>query len=448
MFRTTILLLGAPRIERDGVPVEVDTRKAIALAAYLAVTKQKPHQGRARRPALARVQPESRPRRPTQDPLVAGEGPRGGLVARRQGERGPGPRRYLGRRSPFQDLLAGCKEHGHPESEVCPECLPLLTEAVELYRDDFMAGFGLRDSVAFDDWQFFQSESLRRELAGALERLARGRGALGEWEAAVAHARRWLAIDVLHEPAHRMLMALYAWSDQRAAALRQYRECVRVLDQELGVAPLEETTLLYRAIQENDLPPRPALSEHGRRSGESRVRGPSSKLTQRTAPPDNPLVGRDPEWEALLGSYASIGEGGRVVVVEGEAGIGKTRLAEEFVAHVRERGATRRNRALLRGREEPGLRAFRRRPLRRPRPGGPGPPEGLAGRIPARGGPPVATDLSPDLVAGPAARHAGRQEPLLQRKSSGSCSRSSTVLPLVSSFSTTCTGPTTPLWAC
>ena len=129
----------------------------------------------------------------------------------------------------FDDLLAECKTHGHPESEVCAECLPPLTEAVELYRDDFMAGFGLRDSVAFDDWQFFQSESLRRELAGALERLARGRGALGEWEAAIAHARRWLALDILHEPAHRLLMTLYAWSDQRAAALRQYRECVRIL---------------------------------------------------------------------------------------------------------------------------------------------------------------------------------------------------------------------------
>ncbi len=124
-----------------------------------------------------------------------------------------------------------------------------------------MAGFGLRDSVAFDDWQFFQSESLRRELAGALERLARGRGARGEWEPAVAHARRWLALDPLHEPAHRLLMQLYAWSDQRAAALRQYRECVRILGKELGVAPLEETTLLYQSIQENDPPPMPVLSE-------------------------------------------------------------------------------------------------------------------------------------------------------------------------------------------
>src|SRR3712207_9311876 len=52
-------------------------------------------------------------------------------------------------------------------------------------------------------------------------------------------------------------MQLYAWAGQRAGALRQYRECVRILEEELGVTPLEETTRIYEAIQENDLPPHP-----------------------------------------------------------------------------------------------------------------------------------------------------------------------------------------------
>ena len=41
MPRTTVLLLGAPRIEHDGEPIEVDTRKAIALVAYLALTRER-----------------------------------------------------------------------------------------------------------------------------------------------------------------------------------------------------------------------------------------------------------------------------------------------------------------------------------------------------------------------------------------------------------------------
>src|SRR5829696_4640624 len=343
VFRTTISLLGAPRIEHEGVPVEVDTRKAIALAAYLAVTRQS-HTRDALAGLLWPEYNQSRARAALRRTLSSLGKARaeGWLHADRESV-------DLARDTVwvdvtrFHELLAECKEHGHPESGVCPECLPPLTEAAALYRDDFMAGFGLRDSVAFDDWQFFQSETLRRELAGALERLARGRGALGEWETAIAHARRWLAMDTLHEPAHRLLMALYAWSDQRAAALRQYRECVRVLDQELGVAPLEETTLLYRAIQENDLPSRPVLSEHRpplRSEAEASTKALVKPTSNVPRSPDNPLVGRDLEWDALLQAYRSIERAGHVVVVEGEAGIGKTRLAEEFVANVRAAGAT------------------------------------------------------------------------------------------------------------
>jgi DNA-binding SARP family transcriptional activator len=341
VLRTTILLLGAPHIEHDGVPVEVDTRKAIALVAYLAVTKRS-HTRDALAGLLWPEYNQTRSRAALRRTLSSLGKARaeGWLQADREGVALAHDAIWVDV-DQFQDLLAECRNHGHTDQEVCPECLPPLTEAAELYRDDFMAGFGLRDSLAFDDWQFFQSESLRRELAGALEKLARGRGALGEWEAAVTHARRWLALDTLHEPAHRLLMALYAWSDQRAAALRQYRECVRILGQELGVTPLEETTLLYRAIQENDLPPQPLLSEHlpptPRETGTvPLVETPTAVLR----PTDNPLVGRDLEWETLLRSCRAVGEGGRVTVLEGEAGIGKTRLAEEFVAHVSEEGAT------------------------------------------------------------------------------------------------------------
>jgi ABC-type oligopeptide transport system substrate-binding subunit len=119
-----------------------------------------------------------------------------------------------------------------------------------------MAGFTLRDCPGFDEWQFFQSEGLRHELASALERLVRGHSAQGAYEPAIPYARRWLALDPLHEPVHRQLMQLYTWAGQRALALRQYGECERVLQEELGVPPEEETTQLYQAIKEKrHLPP-------------------------------------------------------------------------------------------------------------------------------------------------------------------------------------------------
>ena len=122
------------------------------------------------------------------------------------------------------------------------EFVPLLRKAVDLYRDGFLTGFTLPDAPAFDEWQFFETESLRDGMAGALQRLARWHGMCAEVDTAIPFARHWLALDPLHEPAQRELMHLYARSDQRAAALRQYMECERVLRQELDIAPAAETT--------------------------------------------------------------------------------------------------------------------------------------------------------------------------------------------------------------
>ena len=71
----------------------------------------------------------------------------------------------------FLQLLAACKTHGHPANEHCAACTQPLMEAVRLYSDDFLAGFGLRDSPNFDDWQFYQADTFRREFAAALEGL-------------------------------------------------------------------------------------------------------------------------------------------------------------------------------------------------------------------------------------------------------------------------------------
>jgi len=77
----------------------------------------------------------------------------------------------------FRHLLASCEAHGHSTSEVCPVCLSPLSQAVALYRDDFLTGFTLPDSPDFDDWQLFQTEAIQQELAEALERLVQGHAA-------------------------------------------------------------------------------------------------------------------------------------------------------------------------------------------------------------------------------------------------------------------------------
>ena len=147
----------------------------------------------------------------------------------------------------FLALLAQSRSHQHPPGTLCPECLSLLEYAIALYHDDFLAGFTLADSVEFDDWQMFQRGWLRRECAEALRKVAGYYGGEGHCHEAMAYARRWLSLDPLHEPAHRMVMQLYAANGQRAEALRHYQECVAILDTELATPPEEATTALYEA---------------------------------------------------------------------------------------------------------------------------------------------------------------------------------------------------------
>jgi ABC-type oligopeptide transport system substrate-binding subunit/DNA-binding SARP family transcriptional activator len=249
-------LLGPPHLDRDGVPLELNIRKNMALVAYLAVTGE----SHTRETLITLLWPElepSRARANLRRNLSVLRKALGGeclVVDRETVGLDPSADVWLDV-DQFHSLLLAWQGHGHPRADMCPECLIALAEAVELYRGDFLEGFTLRDSPNFDEWQFFQTEGLRQELASALERLVRGHSAQGAYETAIPYARRWLALDPLHETAHRHLMQLYAWSGQRAAALRQYGECERVLREELGVPPEEETTQVYKVIKEKRHPP-------------------------------------------------------------------------------------------------------------------------------------------------------------------------------------------------
>jgi carbamoylphosphate synthase small subunit len=132
-------------------------------------------------------------------------------------------------------------------------CLDELTNTQTLYRDDFLTGFTLPDCPDFDEWQFFQNEGLRQQLAQSLEQLITLHIEQHTFETAIPYARRWLVLDPLHEHAHQQLMRLYAWSGQWAAALRQFETCVRLLDTELGVPPSPETRQLNEAIKTKQL---------------------------------------------------------------------------------------------------------------------------------------------------------------------------------------------------
>jgi DNA-binding SARP family transcriptional activator len=309
-------VLGTPHIEVDGEPLRVDTRKAVALLAYIAVSP-----GPQSRDALVDLLwPDADPDRGraalrrTLSTLRSALGGRWVEVSRAAVALEVEPDAVDLHR--FRRLA---REAGDGAGAIEP-----LSAAVELHRGDLLAGFGLRDSVRFDDWQRDAAAELRAELERALDRLAAALEAAARPADAVPHARRRLALDPLHEPAHRSLIRLYAASGHRAEALTQYRECVRVLDRELGVRPLPETTELYNAVNEGQI-----------LAAEAPAAVPAVAAVQVAA---RPLVGRDREWRLLLAEYEACGADGRLVVLEGEPGVGKTRLGEELLAAARDRG--------------------------------------------------------------------------------------------------------------
>ncbi len=331
MPRLALCLLGPPRLERDGEPVQVSRRKVIALLIYLAVTRQP--QGREALATLlspefdtGRARNELRRSLSVLNRLLGA----GCLIADRETVAlNPDADLWLDVEQ-FRRRLAACDVHDHPPDTACPDCVPLLQEAVALYQDDFLVGFTLPDSLAFEEWGFFEREGLRQALAGALQRLVRWHSEREDYEDAIAHARRWLALDPLHEPAHRQLMQLYAQSGHPAAALRQYRVCLRVLEEELDVPPAAETAALYeriRAERRELAPPAPSTPS-----------APSRAVPAFLAPEEAPaevekevFVTRERELAQLERYLASARAGqGQVVFVTGDPGRGKTALMREF----------------------------------------------------------------------------------------------------------------------
>ncbi|HVO72023.1 MAG TPA: hypothetical protein VMT24_18365, partial [Aggregatilineaceae bacterium] len=166
MAELVLFLFGHPRIECDGRPLDIARRKALALLAYLAVTRQ-----RHSRDTLATLL------FPEDDQIAARAALRRILstLVTDIGESWLETDRdtiSLNRDADiwidvaeFRRLLTQAwQPHGHLDSEICNWCVPLLTNAVSLYKDEFLSGFTLRDSPDFDDWQSIQGQNLQREL--------------------------------------------------------------------------------------------------------------------------------------------------------------------------------------------------------------------------------------------------------------------------------------------
>jgi DNA-binding SARP family transcriptional activator/tetratricopeptide (TPR) repeat protein len=307
-----VRLLGPPRVERDGAPVVFDTRKALALLAHLSLSE-----GARPRDALADLLW-------TDTDLAHARGAlRRTLSALRTGL---GADHLESSRDQVRlvrgddlavdvDVFRRCLAEGDGEG------------ALETYGGDLLEGLVLRDAPDFEEWWEVEAAALRRELTTVLGLVAAEREAGGDLAGALAVVRRWVAQDPLHEPAHQALIRLLARTGDRGGALVQYRECVRTLSRELGVPPLRETTELYEAVNLGTFVTAPVS-----------VPEPDPVPVPRAVP----LVARERELDLLTSAYDAVGTPGgpgRVALVEGEPGIGRTRLVRELAERVHASGA-------------------------------------------------------------------------------------------------------------
>lgn len=150
----------------------------------------------------------------------------------------------------FSQYVIQSRQHPHQSEALCDECFDALKKAEMLYRGEFLADLAQVNSLEFDDWHYLQATIMRREYAGVLRRFAEHYHLKANSQQAINYALRWLALDNLHETAHRMLMRLYYESGQRTEALRQYQDCVAILDEELATVPEDETVILYEQIRD------------------------------------------------------------------------------------------------------------------------------------------------------------------------------------------------------
>ncbi len=192
-----------------------------------------------------------------------------------------------------------------------------LERAIQAYHGDFLSGFSVPDAPNFYTWILPQRERCRRHLRAVLVRLAALQEGKADLQAVVKTLERWMAFDPLEKEACQRLLAAYLTLGDVATGLQTYQTYRALLAAEPGL----EIRVLAEQLQVARSPAAARLTRKAALSG--RVL-------------ELPLVGRATHLVALQHHLAQAQHGRcQVVVLEGETGSGKTRLAREFLSGVR-----------------------------------------------------------------------------------------------------------------
>jgi len=216
------------------------------------------------------------------------------------------------------------------QGEVQRTLISQLQHAADMYRGGFLEEFTLRDTLDFDNWVGLQRSYWYSRIGQVFAWLSQMQSEEGAIEQAIATVDRWLSLDPLNEDIYLRLMQLHFSTGNRAAALKAYETCLAILMTELHAKPSSKMVALADFIR-NSSPPHRA-SRH-----EQTGRGRSASRTLL----EIPFVGRGAELTRLMTLYEKASSGQfQVVMIEGEAGIGKSRLAAAYLDWAKAQGAS------------------------------------------------------------------------------------------------------------
>jgi WD40 repeat protein/DNA-binding SARP family transcriptional activator len=220
----------------------------------------------------------------------------------------------------FDACLDGVTEHAPNQLSGNGPLIAQLARAVDLYQGELLAGFSLADAPTYEEWLLLRREQLSARALFALKLLADAYEAQGDWAQAHTYAARLLELDPYGEASRRQVMRILARRGLPDQALTQYATLRRLLRDELGVEPNEQTVALYEQIRSGQFAPitvTPAAA--------SQPSAWSSSASQHEVPLLGSFIGRTDEFDCL--KQWLVHDGCRLVMVLGLGGVGKTSLA-------------------------------------------------------------------------------------------------------------------------
>jgi len=235
---------GGLRIERDGQILQLSTHKARALLAYLVIFRQRSHPRSVLAGTLWPDLAEDKARRHLSDTLWRVRSVLNDCVEADEECVGLNVSSscWLDVQE-FEDGLQAARS----ETQISASLASRLAACIELYHGPFLDGL-------YDDWALAEQERLRMLYLEALQRLLEWRKQSADYLSALEIAQRLVAVEPLHETAHRELVCLYHLLGRDAEAVAQYLRCREILRLELDQAPAPETEALYETLSRAALP--------------------------------------------------------------------------------------------------------------------------------------------------------------------------------------------------